>query len=118
MTTDGHPTPSPVPPRSEGASATSEAQQAAERETQLRLALEATGLALWTWDVPAMRVTWAPGPAWLPAGSVGTGKSGDARGFVDRLVHVDDRAQVRQAAAAAREHGTALDVEFRLTPPD
>jgi len=113
MTTDGDTTPQAAHPRESGVFGTHVERDPADRETQLRLALETTGLALWTWDVTTGRITWSLGPTWLLAAP-----TGDARGLIDRMVHADDRAHVRQALATAAQHGAPVDVEFRVRPPD
>jgi PAS domain S-box-containing protein len=81
----------------------------------MRLAAQAGGLTLWTWDVPRDRV-------WL---SDGLGarlgwRSSDAGTLADFLdtVHPDDRARTRRAVARSLEGKGTYEAEYRLLLAD
>jgi serine phosphatase RsbU (regulator of sigma subunit)/anti-sigma regulatory factor (Ser/Thr protein kinase) len=80
----------------------------AERSTQLRLALEAVGMAVWTWHLDTGEITWFPGP---PIGLPVADASGPMAPAVG--VHPDDRDRVRDAMTLSR-HGDPFELEFRL----
>ena len=87
-----------------------------EKEERLRLAIAATRMALWDWNIIANRATWA--------GHYGElfGRNPDA--FQDTyedllaLVYEDDREQVRMAMQRALDEGTPYSCEFRIRWPD
>jgi anti-sigma regulatory factor (Ser/Thr protein kinase) len=83
----------------------------AEGEVQLHLALETSGLALWTWDVGTGTVTWSPSPTWLPESTPLDGPET----LIERHVHPDDRGSVRESLARALNNGCPIDVTFRVT---
>ena len=88
---------------------------AAEHETQLQLAVEVTGLSLWTLDVGTGTLTWSLAPAWLPADPAGT----NLDAFIHAIVHTDDQAPLRRALGRTEAGRTEVEVEFRVTPgPD
>lgn len=113
MRRDGETTPPTRPPSSSAGPGAPAELAAAERETQLRLALEATGLSLWTLDVTTGTITWSPAPAWLPATP---SAAADLDAFVDGVVHPDDRQHLRQALTGGDP--AEVEVEFRVTPAD
>ncbi len=80
------------------------------RDERLKLALETSGTWIWSWDVPANRVTWTPEPPWF------AGPLGDAASSGDWVatVHPDDRERVRQALDACLTGGGPYEVEFRV----
>lgn len=83
-----------------------------EQTNQLRLVLEATDVALWTWDLTADRFAWSAPPAWLNLSDHQQSWPTEA---IDRNVHPDDRARVRRAMETAISGSGTIDVEFRLT---
>jgi PAS domain S-box-containing protein len=90
-----------------------ELRSGAER---LRLALAATGMGAWSWDVRTGEVRWSEemGPLYgLPAGTPGV----DAARYFD-LVHPDDRAQVHEADRRTLTGADDYAVEFRVVWPD
>jgi PAS domain S-box-containing protein len=113
MRRDGETTPPTCPPSSSADPGARAGFAAAERETQLRLALEATGLSLWTIDVTTGAIMWSPAPAWLPSAP---SAAADLDAFVDGVVHPDDRQHLRRALTCC-DPGE-VEVEFRITPAD
>lgn len=130
MTTDGETTPPPVPHSSRddrpqcsrsGPPAGAELA-AAERETQLKLALEATGLSLWTADGTTGTVTCSPAPVWAcPAPQ----NVLDVARLIDTVVHPDDRPQLHRALVDVTHRPDGpddappdVDLEFRVVPSD
>jgi PAS domain S-box-containing protein len=87
-----------------------------EREERLRLAIDATHMAVWDWNIIGDRATWA--------GHYGElfGRNPDA--FQDTyedllaLVHEDDCEQVRMAMQRALKEGAPFASEFRVRWPD
>ena len=82
---------------------------------RLRAALAATGVAVWTWDVPGDAISWSDGAAdlfGLPAAS----PPGSLAALL-ALVDVADRDRVAEAVDAAVASGTGFAVEFRVQHP-
>jgi PAS domain S-box-containing protein len=87
-----------------------------EKEERLRLAIDATRMALWDWNVVSNQATWA--------GHYGElfGRNPDAfqdtyEGFL-ALVHEHDRDQVGIAMQRALKEGTPYASEFRVRWPN
>lgn len=83
-----------------------------ESEEQLRLAVEATGIGLWTWDVIRDRMEWNARMSEIlghPPMS--------ARQYVERLVHPEDRERMRIDTNAALA-GRPSYQEHRIIRPD
>jgi len=87
----------------------------AERADQLQLALDAAGMALWTWNVATDEVVWAGTPGTRALGGVPL-QDANVADTTARLVHPDDRPRVRGALDAALTGIAPFDVEFRLNP--
>jgi PAS domain S-box-containing protein len=88
------------------------AQALQESEEKLRVALEATGLGLWTWDIANDRAEWDQQmidmmgcEPLLP----------DA--YIARVVHEDDRARMLSDLSEARK-GRPTFLEHRIVRPD
>jgi PAS domain S-box-containing protein len=87
-----------------------------EKEERLRLAIDATHMALWDWNIIGDRATWG--------GHYGElfGRNPDA--FQDTyedllaLVHEEDCEQVRMAMQRALKEGAPCASEFRIRWPD
>jgi PAS domain S-box-containing protein len=90
-----------------------EVRTSAER---LRLALAATGMGTWSWDVRTGQVQWSEemGPLYgLPAGTSGM----DSARFFD-LVHPDDREHVLAADRQTITGADDYEIDFRVVWPD
>jgi signal transduction histidine kinase len=90
-----------------------EVRRTAER---LQLALAASGMATWDWDVDTSEVRWSEemGPLYgLPAGTSGV----DAATYFS-LVHPEDRELVRAEDRVALSASDAYEVDFRVVLPD
>ena len=85
-----------------------------ESETRLRLATEAAGIGIWTWDLPTGRVTCSPECAAI-FGQDRVGLSGHV--FL-RLVHREDRSRIWKVIRQALATKTAYEYEFRFTRSD
>ncbi|THD51744.1 PAS domain-containing protein [Phenylobacterium sp.] len=88
-----------------------------EQRRRLEVAVEATGLGFWEWDIPARKVTWSERNKAL------YGLPPDAELTVERylsLVHPDDIEQVRAAFVGARDKpdGGDYSLEQRIITPD
>ncbi len=83
---------------------------------RLALALQAGRMGAWEWDISNDEVWWSSNLETLHGlerGSFG----GTLQAFLD-MVHIDDRARVEQALAAAIAGGSEYQVEFRRRHPD
>lgn len=84
-----------------------------ESETRLRIAIEATGLFDWEWDIATNELRWGrdPSPLLGPRG---------ADGYPDFrfLVHPESRPAFLATRRAALDRDTAYDVEYRLNRTD
>ncbi len=90
-----------------------------EREVsraRLALATEAAGLGLWDWDLRTDALVWDDRSIAMfgLTDQTLTGLVGD----IDRGIHPDDRAVVREALQEAIDQAGRLDVEFRVLWPD
>ncbi|HVK05170.1 MAG TPA: PAS domain S-box protein [Armatimonadaceae bacterium] len=87
-----------------------------DSEGRLRIALEATGLALWEWDIAADRVHWS-----REAHSVTglfPGQTSEGIDALRRLVHPEDADAVARASEEAVRTGGTFQAEYRLVGPD
>jgi len=87
-----------------------------ESEGRLRLAIDATHMALWDWDIVRDRATWAGHYADLFGIDPGT-FAGSYQELL-ALVHPDDREQVRVAMDRALTDHAPYACEFRVVYPD
>lgn len=91
-------------------------QQTQERDTRLRLALEAADMGAWDWDITTNTLIWseqlAPGFG-LPAGTA----PATVEDFL-ALVHPEDRQRVEQAITGVLTEGQAYTIEYRLLRSD
>jgi len=87
-----------------------------QREQQLRVALDAASMGIWSWSAPDNRLVWDDTLRQL----YGLGPRDTVAGYEDFLsrVHPDDRAAVDQTVRGALEDGGRLDHEFRILLPD
>jgi signal transduction histidine kinase len=81
-----------------------------ERDTRLKIALGASGLWVWTWDLDTDHVVWAPEP---PDFAMPAGDGRDAQNWID-LIHPDDRERVDAGIAATLKGEGSYEVEFRV----
>jgi PAS domain S-box-containing protein len=91
-------------------------RQLAQSEERLRLTLQATGIAVWNWDVRADVISadeHGSGLFGLPPGQFPRTVDGFAA-----LIHPADRGDVQQRIAATLEQGTGFEAEFRTIWPD
>ena len=87
-----------------------------EQRRRLEVAVEATGLGFWEWDIEAGKITWSERNKAL------FGLSADAELTIGRyleLVHPDDVEKVREAFIAARSRpaGGDYSIEHRAVTP-
>ena len=90
------------------------AQQASE--AQLRLALQASRMATWEWDLATNQIIWGDGLEDMLGLAKGTfGGNFDA---FQQLVHPDDYALVRERLEQALRDETPYEIEFRMLRSD
>ena len=85
-------------------------------EERLRLALDATQMGSWDWELATDRVIWS-GSAAAVFGRPGGGFGGTFHDFYES-VHPDDRASVAEAIDRSIDEGAAYEVEFRVCRQD
>jgi PAS domain S-box-containing protein len=87
-----------------------------EQRRRLEVAVEATGLGFWEWDVRAGQVNWSDRNRALFG--LGPDDPVSSQRYLE-LVHPDDRDEVRTtfAAARARPQGGAYSMEHRVVTP-
>ena len=88
----------------------------ATRAERLRLAVNASGVGVWDWEIAANIIESEENNAvlfGLPPGQFPTTVEGFAA-----LIHPDDRERVQQEVAASLEHGAEYNTEFRVLWPD
>ena len=87
-----------------------------EQRRRLEVAVEATGLGFWEWDVAAGQVNWSDRNRELYG--LGPDDPVSTRRYLE-LVHPDDVAEVRATfeAARARPTGGAYSMEHRIVTP-
>jgi PAS domain S-box-containing protein len=86
-----------------------------ESEAKLRMAVDAAGIGLWSWDPQRDLVVWEPALSamfGLPPGTAPIGRDG----FL-ALLHPDDRERVRARLAAMKGPGRWVD-EYRIVRAD
>jgi PAS domain S-box-containing protein len=82
----------------------------------LRMALEAAGMGLWSWDAISDVVIWDDQTCRVFGREQGTGPAN----YSDYLtaLHPEDRALVRESVTEALRTGVYRDIEHRITRPD
>jgi PAS domain S-box-containing protein len=85
-----------------------------ESQRQLRLALDAGGVGLWTWDVVTGQVFWDERMRAMTGQEVGV----DMPRYLAEIVHPDDRARVEAAASHILESGEWASEVHRIVRPD
>jgi PAS domain S-box-containing protein len=87
-----------------------------EREQQLRVALDAARMGIWSWSTADNRLTWDDTLRWL----YGLTPEDRMAGYDDFLarVHPEDREFVNGKVLRALEERGSLDYEFRILLPD
>jgi PAS domain S-box-containing protein len=94
-----------------------EATQALCRsEEQLRLAMRATKIGVWDWDVATNHVTWSDAVYELH-GATPEMFDGTAEGFT-KFIHPDDRARVQAAIQRSLADDEPYEIEFRVKRPN
>jgi diguanylate cyclase (GGDEF)-like protein len=87
-----------------------------QTEDRLNLTLRASGIATWTWDIPANRITGDDRSSALFGLPLGRFPA-TVEAF-STLVHPDDRERVQRDVAASIETGEEYNTEFRVVWPD
>jgi PAS domain S-box-containing protein len=87
-----------------------------DSEEQLRLALEASGLGLWDWDLRADEVTWSA-QSFRIFGFEPSARKFDVMSLVG-LVHPDDRAVILLGIDRALRPDGLFDAEYRIHRQD
>ena len=87
-----------------------------ESEERLKLALVASHMGVWEWDVQTNAVFWSP-ECFNIVGVAPQPGPWSLEDFL-KLVHPEDRASVQQAAEQALAKHTPFHAEFRLIRPD
>jgi PAS domain S-box-containing protein len=87
-----------------------------ESERRLRLALQASGLTLWDWDVVNDRIAWTPALRAL-TGLEAQRFDGSRAGLL-KLAHPDDRPRLSAALDRALTGPQELGIEYRIVRPD
>ena len=88
----------------------------AERESQLRASLKASGVGIWHWDRERDVVSWDDNVCRIYG--VTEHAATDARTWFISSVHPDDRERLRQHVACCLETGAYDDIEHRVVRPD
>lgn len=87
-----------------------------DNEQRLRLALEATGMGTWSWDVRTGAVYWDSVVCTL----FGLEPEDVPKSYDDyvRLIHADDRSRITAALQTYLQTGIYDDIEHRIVRPD
>jgi PAS domain S-box-containing protein len=85
-----------------------------ESQRQLRLALDAGGVGLWTWDIKTGQVFWDE----RMKAMVGRQEAFDFHQYLAEIVHPDDRAAVGAAGRIIMERGLWASEVHRVVRPD
>jgi two-component system, cell cycle sensor histidine kinase and response regulator CckA len=85
-----------------------------ESEQKLRVALDATGIGLWSWDVLRNEVVWDPRMMAL----CGVERGLDLMEYAERLVHPDDRELVIESGRRTLETGRFIAHPHRIVRAD
>ncbi|MEJ8835569.1 hybrid sensor histidine kinase/response regulator [Ramlibacter sp. AN1133] len=87
-----------------------------DSQERLRLAVESSGIGLWTWDLATEAVTWSS-EAYRIHGLEHDAFGGTGAAFF-ALVHPADRQRVEQAVREALARNHRYQCEFRIVRPD
>ena len=87
-----------------------------ESELQLRLALNASEMGTWDWNLETKLITWSERTEEIFGYALGT-FPGTYEGYIDRI-HPEDREMAMQMCARSLEEKTPRNVEYRLLLPD
>ncbi len=87
-----------------------------ESELQLRLALNASEMGTWDWNLETKLITWSERTEEIFGYALGT-FHGTYEGYIDRI-HPEDREMAMQMCARSLEEKTPRNVEYRLLLPD
>ncbi|MBK7583121.1 MAG: PAS domain S-box protein [Myxococcales bacterium] len=85
-----------------------------ESREKLELAIAASGVGLWSWQLDSDTHAWDPTTLSL----FGIGEAPGNTSALLELVHPDDRARLEACARMVRETGHYEDVEYRVVRPD
>jgi two-component system, cell cycle sensor histidine kinase and response regulator CckA len=85
-----------------------------ESQRQLRLALDAGGVGLWTWDLVTGHVFWDE----RMKAMVGRQETPDFAGYIAEVVHPDDRARVEMVGRQILDRGVWANEVHRVVRPD
>ncbi|MDB9527961.1 PAS domain-containing protein [Oscillatoria sp. CS-180] len=83
-----------------------------ENERQLRMALNVSGMGVWTWDIATDQMIWKTEPGTLFS-TTGVSFCDTFEAYLQN-VHVDDRAVVKMAISQALKVGQDYQIEYRL----
>jgi PAS domain S-box-containing protein len=84
----------------------------------LRLATDAAGLGIWTWQPEGDRITWENDKPYAMLGIAGSDAPLTAARLAAEFVHPDDRAAFERAIADTAQHGARLYFQGRFNCPD
>ncbi len=93
-----------------------DAELLAESERRLQIALRASGLSLWDWDIVNDRIPWSPGLQTL-TGLMAERFVGSRAGML-KMAHPDDRASLSAALDRALAGHGDFHTEYRIVRPD
>jgi PAS domain S-box-containing protein len=96
--------------------ASSNVDQLTESERRLRVALQASGLSLWDWDIVTDRIPWSTGLQTL-TGVTAERFVGSRAGML-KLAHPDDRPMLTAALDRALAGDDDFHIEYRIVRPD
>ncbi|MCY7370435.1 MAG: PAS domain S-box protein, partial [Polaromonas sp.] len=88
-----------------------------EHEARLRLATEAAGLGVWSWEPVADVVMWENGKVAEIVGLAAIDQAISAARFSEEFLHPDDRAACEQALARTVQQGEPLRFACRIRHP-
>ncbi|MES2568830.1 MAG: response regulator [Verrucomicrobiota bacterium] len=86
-----------------------------ESEQKLNLAIAASDLGVWDWDIAGNKFIWSD--RCKSMFGLGQGSRDDLEAFAS-AIHPDDRAAVHAAISRAHEEKTAYSIEYRVVWPD
>lgn len=83
-----------------------------ENETRLRLALKASHMGIWDWELSRDVITWSKEVAAILGFPLNIGQGSAA--FFLQTIHPEDRCRVERAIDRAIDQGTEYHVEYRI----